>query len=270
MSSREQGQGSGYGGATCRHREEIREMRNYLTEIAKLITDRNRNLLTKADLLASFEKWQSNFEKKEIVLSWNDKRPDLMCAPVMQGADDCWAIALSRAISMFLQIIGSDITPPTKDELLNAIDARYLSRRGAIDRLEIAIPYVKNYVGNMIIHRRPALDSDNEEHENYEKCIVRLLAKAPLAIRFESLPSFGSHDWKTMFSPTYEDCQARVYERLYKHDGVLTGVGVELRNGVATDYWEVQESGGEDLGRGGFVRFARHQFIIEEVCELQA
>ncbi|ESQ56231.1 hypothetical protein EUTSA_v10026623mg [Eutrema salsugineum] len=103
-----------------------------------------------------------------------------MCPAVNQSFDDCWAVTFSRAISVFLKINGSTITPPTAMTLLTGVDDRHITRTGAID-----------------LNVRPALQSDNDDkHEKYERCIVRLLAKAPLAVGFEYLPSARTHDWK--------------------------------------------------------------------------
>lgn len=113
----------------------------------------------------------------------------------MFSTDDFWAIALSRAISISMKMIGS--TNPLT--LCNGVEARHLTSTGGIDHLASAIPFVtKHYVQRMTIRRRPPLASndDDEQHEDYDKCIARLLAKAPVAISFDCLPSFQDYDGK--------------------------------------------------------------------------
>lgn len=47
------------------------------------------------------------------------------------------------------------------------------------------------------------------------------------------------------------DFQLRLLERLPRHCVLLTGVGVEMRDGEAIEFWEVQENLGDYWGDGG-------------------
>lgn len=82
---------------------------------------------------------------------------------------------------------------PTPALLVHGVGIHNLSLDYAMNDMRIAIPFfTSNYVDQMIVHHRPQLD-DEEQTEEFEKCIIRLLANTPLAICFDYLPSFKEY-----------------------------------------------------------------------------
>ncbi|KFK32965.1 hypothetical protein AALP_AA6G312400 [Arabis alpina] len=261
------GEGSSHGGA--RDNNEIKKMKKCLRGILELITKRKcKTLLTKVDLMESFHIWESNLEGIEVLLSWKTKRPSLMCEVSNQERDDCWAIALSRAISVLMKMkkINKNFHP-TPEVLINGVGLQNLSPSLGLSDMTIAIPFVTSYVDQMIIRHRPELD-DEEGNEEFERCIIRILANAPLGISFDSLPSYSDYHGEGTYVPTDLDFHLRLLERIPRHCVLLTGVGVKMRDGEAIEFWEVHESVGVNFGYMGFGRLARHKCLIREVFEL--
>lgn len=107
-------------------------------------------------------------------------------------ADEYWAIAFSRAISILMKMNKINARfHPTPGVLIHGVGAHNLTPSDGVNDMRNVIPFfTSNYVDNMNVHHRPQLD-DEAQNEEFENCIIRLLATTPLAICFDYLPSFG-------------------------------------------------------------------------------
>ncbi|CAL9244070.1 unnamed protein product [Arabidopsis halleri] len=225
----------------------------------------------KADLQETIDALKNKIEEnrrretdKEPPFSWRTRKPELFVHHYLQLENDCWAITLFRGHYAAHQLTYSSPSSLTNVDIIKqGVNPRHLLSGEGIDKVKNTKEFMLGYCKEVEFHHRPKTDNE-EDHEAFEKNIICLLKQCPVGVMIDVLPSSARWDWDELgvFIPTVNDLIRKSLEKPPYH-GLFLASHDTTEEGV--DFWELQESAGEDHGDKGFIKLARHNRMIKQL-----